>query len=47
MINKKLTKKEVSEWAAQDTVIDKYKQRYKEEWKTKLNEVVAKMIDKI
>ena len=43
----KLTKKEVSEWAAQDTVIDKYKQRYKEEWKTKLNEVIAKMIDKI
>jgi len=42
-----LTKKEVSEWAAQDSVIDKYKQRYKEEWKAKLNEVVAKMIDKI
>jgi predicted nucleotidyltransferase len=42
-----LTKKEVSEWAAQDSVIDKYKQRYKEEWKTKLNKVVAKMIDRI
>ena len=42
-----LTKKEVSEWAAQDSVIDKYKQRYKEEWKAKLNEVVAKMIDRI
>ncbi len=43
----KLTKKEVKEWATSVSVIDKYKKRYKEEWKAKLNEVVAKMIDKL
>ena len=43
----KLTKKEVKEWATSISVIDKYKERYKEEWKAKLNEVVAKMIDKL
>ena len=43
----KLTKKEVKEWATSDSVIDKYKERYKEEWKAKLNEVVAKMIEKL
>jgi|TARA_B110000263_G_scaffold127830_1_gene111219 predicted kinase len=43
----KLTEKEVKEWSNQDTVIDKYKERYKEEWKAKLNEVVAKMIEKL
>ena len=43
----KLTKKEVKEWATSVSVIDKYKQRYKEEWKAKLNEVVAKMIEKL
>ena len=43
----KLTKKEVKEWSNQDSTIDKYKQRYKEEWKAKLNEVVAKMIEKL
>ena len=43
----KLSEKEVKEWSNQDSVIDKYKQRYKEEWKAKLNEVVAKMIEKL
>ena len=43
----KLTKNEVKEWATSDSVIDKYKERYKEEWKAKLNEVVAKMIEKL
>ena len=43
----KLTEKEVKEWSNQDSVIDKYKERYKEEWKAKLNEVVAKMIEKL
>ena len=27
--------------------IDKYRERYKEEWKAKLSEVVAKMIEKL
>ena len=43
----KLTEKEVKEWSTSVSVIDKYKERYKEEWKAKLNEVVAKMIDKL
>jgi hypothetical protein len=29
------------------TEIDKYKQRYSTEWKAKLDEVVAKMMEKI
>ncbi len=43
----KLTEKEVKEWSTSVSVIDKYKERYKEEWKAKLNEVVAKMIEKL
>jgi len=39
--------KDIKEWAASDEVIDKYKQRYKEEWSNKLKEVVTKMIDKL
>jgi hypothetical protein len=41
------TEKDVKEWASTDETIDKYKQRYKEEWSNKLKEVVAKMIDKL
>ena len=43
----KLSKEEVKEWAASESVIDKYRERYKEEWKNKLSEVVAKMIEKL
>ncbi len=43
----KPTKNDVKEWAALDTTIDKYKQRYKEEWKHKLDEVVSKMMEKL
>ena len=43
----KPSEKDVKEWAIADTTIDKYKQRYKEEWKAKLDEVVAKMMEKI
>jgi len=39
--------KDIKEWAASDEVIDKYKQRYAEEWQQKLKEVVAKMIGKL
>ena len=41
------TEKDIKEWAIADTTIDKYKQRYKEDWKAKLDEVVAKMMEKI
>ena len=43
----KPTEKDVKEWAASDTTIDKYKQRYKTEWKARLDEVVSKMMEKI
>jgi len=39
--------KDVKEWAASESTIDKYKGRFKEQWKAKLNEVVAKMIKKL
>jgi len=36
--------KDINDWAASSETIDKYRERYKEEWKTKLSEVVSKMI---
>ena len=39
--------KDVKEWAMSDATIDKYKERYKELWREKLNEVVKRMMDKI
>ena len=43
----KPSEKDVKEWAVSESTIDKYKQRYKEEWKAKLDEVVAKMMEKL
>ena len=43
----KPNEKDIKEWAIADTTIDKYKQRYSTEWKAKLDEVVAKMMEKI
>ncbi len=40
-------KKDIEEWAISDSTIDKYKQRYKEEWRSKLDEVVKRMMEKI
>mgnify|MGYP000728061231 CR=1 FL=1 len=39
--------KDINDWAASNETIDKYKERYKEEWKAKLSEVVSKMIRNI
>ena len=39
--------KDVKEWAMSDATIDKYKQRYKELWREKLDEVVKRMMEKI
>jgi len=39
--------KDVKEWAMSDATIDKYKERYKELWREKLDEVVKRMMDKI
>src|SRR6056300_1729121 len=43
----KPSEKDIIEWAFADTTIDKYKQRYKEDWKFKLDEVVSKMMEMI
>jgi len=39
--------KDVKEWSMSDQTIDKYKERYKELWREKLDEVVKRMMDKI
>ena len=42
-----VSEKDVKEWAASESTMNKYRERYKEEWKAKLSEVVAKMIEKL
>ena len=42
----KPSEKDVKEWAASESTMNKYRERYKEEW-NKLTEVVAKMIEKL
>ena len=44
---KSIGEKDVKEWANAESTIYKYKQRYKEDWKAKLNEVVSKMMEKL
>jgi hypothetical protein len=39
--------KDVKEWSMSDQTIDKYKERYKEIWREKLDEVVKRMMEKI
>jgi predicted nucleotidyltransferase len=36
--------KDINDWAVSKETIDKYRERYKEEWQKKLSEVVSKMI---
>ena len=43
----KPSEKDVKEWAMSDATIEKYKERYKEIWREKLDEVVKRMMDKI
>ena len=43
----KPTEKDVKEWAVSESTIDKYRERYKENWETKLKEVVNKMLEKL
>jgi len=43
----KPTEKDVKEWASTESTMNKYRERYKEEWKAKLSEVVARMIEKL
>ena len=43
----KPTEKDVKEWASTESTMNKYRHRYKEVWKAKLQEVVARMIEKL
>jgi hypothetical protein len=43
----KPSEKDVKEWASTESTMNKYRERYKEGWKAKLTEVVAKMIEKL
>ena len=43
----KPSEKDVKEWAASESTMNKYRERYKEEWKAKLSEVVSKMMEKL
>jgi len=42
-----IEKKDIEEWSISNAVIHKYKERYKEQWRIKLDEVVFKMKDKL
>ena len=42
-----IKKKDIEKWALSDATIDKYRQRYKEEWQSKLDEVVQRMMEKL
>ena len=42
-----ITKEDIEKWQTTDETIDKYKKRYSEEWKSKLDEVVKRMMEKI
>ena len=41
------SEKDIKEWASTESTMNKYRHRYKETWKAKLHEVVAKMIEKL
>ena len=43
----KPSEKDVKEWAATESTMNKYRERYKEQWEAKLKEAVAKMIERI
>ena len=42
-----INKEDIEKWADEEGTIDKYKERYKELWREKLDEVVKRMMDKI
>ena len=45
--NSQPTEKDIKEWSVSESTIDKYRERYKEQWETKLKEVVTKMLAKL
>jgi len=46
-MNKKVELKDIEEWASNAQTIDKYKERYGEEWKSKIEETYNKMFNKV
>ena len=45
--DKKVDLKDIEEWVSDSETIDKYKERYGEDWQTKLDEVYNKMFNKV
>jgi hypothetical protein len=43
----KVSKDDVKEWSENPSTIEKYKEKYKDIWESKLKEVVNKMMDKV
>ncbi len=43
----KPSEKDIKEWASTESTMNKYKQRFKEQWEAKLQDVVARMIEKL
>ena len=46
-ITNQISKKDIKEWADEESTIDKYKERYKRSWKSELKKSVARMLDEI
>ena len=42
-----IKKEDIEKWSMSDETIDKYKKRYAEEWRSRLDEVVTRMMEKI
>jgi predicted nucleotidyltransferase/phosphopantetheine adenylyltransferase len=42
-----VNQKDIEEWALSDNTIHKYRERYKEQWRSKLDEVVKRMVEKL
>ena len=45
--NKKVEIKDIEEWASKEETINKYKERYGEEWQSKIEETYNKMFNKV
>jgi len=45
--NKKVELKDIEEWASKEETINKYKERYGEEWQSKIEETYNKMFNKV
>ena len=46
-MSKKVALKDIEEWANDKITIDKYKERYGDEWQTKIEETYEKMFSKV